>query len=102
MIAFTPHTGAVTALGFSPDGARLVSVSSDGAMKVWDASNFGPTGLVWQVEKAHRLGMNHAQYAPDGSVIYTGGSDAHARGVVKAWRATDGELRTRTDPTEHP
>jgi WD40 repeat protein len=102
MITFMPHTESVTALGFSPDGARLVSVSNDGGVKLWDVSHLGPSGLVWQVEKAHRLGLSHAQFAPDGTVIYTGGSDGFSRGVVKAWAAADGELRARTDPEAHP
>lgn len=102
MIAFTPHTASVTALGFSPDGTRLVSVSSDSSVKLWDVAHLGPSGLVWQVEKAHRLGISHAQFAPDGSVVYTGGSDGFSRGVVRAWAATDGAPRGHTDPQAYP
>ena len=102
MITFTPHTASVTALGFSPDGSRLVSVSNDASLKLWDVSRLGPSGLVWQVEKAHRLGLNHAQFAPGGSVIYTGGSEGFSKGVVKAWNAANGTLRAETDPKEHP
>jgi WD40 repeat protein len=102
MIAFMPHEGPVTALAFSPDGTRLVSVGGDGALKVWDATRLGPTGLVWEVEDAHVSGISHAQYAPDGSVIYTGGSDGFTFGVVKAWGAERGDLRAQTDPNVHP
>ena len=104
MITFLPHEGPVTALAFSPDGARLASVAGDGALKVWDATRLGPTGLVWEVEDAHAhtAGISHAQYSPDGSVIYTGGSDGFHFGVVKAWAAADGSLRGQTDPTAHP
>jgi WD40 repeat protein len=102
MIAFLPHEGLVTALAFSPDGARLASVGSDGALKVWDATRLGPSGLVWAVEDAHVSGISHARYAPDGSVIYTGGSDGFLLGVVKAWGADRGDLRRQTDPNAHP
>src|SRR5262245_37419558 len=102
MIAFTPHTDSVTAMSFSPDGSRLVSVSSDGSVKLWDVARFGPGGLVWEIEAAHRLGLNHAQYAPDGSVIFTGGSDPLTGARVKAWAAADGKLCAQTDPREHP
>ena len=102
MIAFMPHEGPVTALAFSPDGERLASVASDGALKVWDAARLGPAGLVWEVDDAHVSGISHAQYAPDGARIYTGGSDGFMFGVVKAWGADRGDLCGQTDPNAHP
>lgn len=98
MIAFTPHAGKVTALSFSPSGARLASVSSDGSLKVWDVSRLGSGDPVWEVEKAHPFSVNHCQYAWSGAVVYTGGSD----GFLKAWDANDGRLVARTDPKIHP
>ncbi|VTR99678.1 (myosin heavy-chain) kinase : G-protein beta WD-40 repeats containing protein OS=Reticulomyxa filosa GN=RFI_22818 PE=4 SV=1: WD40: WD40: WD40: WD40: PD40 [Gemmata massiliana] len=98
MITFSPHTGKVTALGFSPDGTRLASVSSDGALKLWDVSRLGSSPPVWEVIDAHELPINHCQFAWSGAVVYTGGSD----GILKAWDARDGRLVAETDPQTHP
>ena len=41
--------GVVKGVAFSPDGARIVSVSNDGAIRVWDARTLKPlkpTGVV--------------------------------------------------------
>jgi WD40 repeat protein len=98
MIAFTPHAGKVTALGFSPDGTRLASVSSDGSLKVWDVSRLGSGAPVWEVQKAHESGINHCQFAWSGAVVYTGGTD----GILKTWNAADGAPVAQTDPDAHP
>jgi len=98
MITFTPHTSSVTALAFSPDGARLASVSNDGDIKVWEVAQLGSSEPVWEIAGVPGYGLNHAQYAPDGSVLYTGGSD----GIVRAWDARDGKLSKQTDPEAEP
>lgn len=36
---FRGHTSYINALAYSPDGSRLVSASSDGSVKVWDAKS---------------------------------------------------------------
>jgi WD40 repeat protein len=98
MIAFAPHAGKVTALGFSPDGTRLASVSSDGSLKVWDVSRLGSGAPVWEVPKADESGINHCQFAWSGAVVYTGGND----GLLKTWNAADGAPVAQTDPDTHP
>ncbi|MBM3980228.1 MAG: hypothetical protein FJ304_08075 [Planctomycetes bacterium] len=98
MIAFTPHRGKVTALAFSPDGARLASVASDRTLKVWDVARLGASDPVWEVPHAHAYGVSHCQYAWGGAVVYTGGSD----GLMKAWDAKDGAPVAKTDPNEYP
>ncbi len=98
MLAFTPHKGTVTALGFSPDGARLASVASDRALKVWDVSHLGSRDPVWEVPLAHGFSVSHCQYAWNGAVVFTGGSD----GLLKTWDANDGTPVAQSDPKAHP
>jgi WD40 repeat protein len=38
------HTGPVVGVSFSPDGARLASLGSDGKMRLWDVSGRKPLG----------------------------------------------------------
>lgn len=104
MITFTPHTGKVTALSFSPDGSRLASVSEDGSLKLWDVSRLGSDKPVWTVEEAHRGSINHCQFAWSGAVVYTGGGDGifGGVGILRAWDAKTGKLVAATDPKTHP
>jgi WD40 repeat protein len=98
MIAFTPHTGKVTALGFSPDGTRIVSASSDGALKLWDVASLGAGPPVWELENEGGWPINHCQFSWDGKLVYTGDTG----GLLKAWDAADGRLRAATDPVTYP
>jgi WD40 repeat protein len=98
MIAFTPHTGKVTALGFSPDGSRIVSASSDGSLKLWDVASLGSGPPVWEVDNERGWPINHCQFSWDGERVYAGDTG----GLLKAWGAADGRLRAATDPETYP
>jgi WD40 repeat protein len=37
------HTGMGWGVVFSPDGYRLISVSDDGTLKIWDATPLTPS-----------------------------------------------------------
>ena len=65
----TGHTGWVRAVGWSPDGSRLVSGGADGTVRVWEAGSgrllhtlTGHTGAVWAVG-----------WSPDGTRLVSGG-----------------------------
>jgi WD40 repeat protein/serine/threonine protein kinase len=74
---------------FSPDGARLLTSSSDqGAnVKVWDAA----TGrLSW--EARHGDGVGASTWSADGKTVLTGGLDQRVRSWVSASGAPAGEI----------
>ncbi|HOU12830.1 MAG TPA: BTAD domain-containing putative transcriptional regulator [Anaerolineae bacterium] len=82
------HTDAIYHLAWSPDGARLASVSQDGRVKIWDAAAgeecftlFGHSGAVGTVA-----------WSPSGKHLLTASYD----GTAKVWEP-DPSLLTITD-----
>jgi WD40 repeat protein len=64
------HGGPVTALDFSPDGRRLVSVGADGSVLLWDAGTGRLAGRLFQ----HGSGRVAAvELGPDGRQMVTAG-----------------------------
>jgi len=91
---FQGHTGAVSAVGFSPDGKRIVSgggkLNAGGEIKVWDAS----TGVELLSLKGHAFGVNSVCFSPDGQrIVSGGGEDVDRPGEVKVWDAATGKLQ---------
>ncbi len=76
------HTGALESVAFSPDGARILTSSDDGTVKMWDAR----TGTSWLQLEGSALG---AAFSPDGTGILTGSGD----NTAKVWDARSGRLR---------
>ncbi len=64
---------------FSPDGARVVTVSDDNTVRVWDAA----TGREIAALRGHRDSVNSAAFGPDGSYIVTASRD----GTAQVWSA---------------
>jgi WD40 repeat protein len=71
---------------WSPDNERVVSGTVDGTARGWDVKK-GET-VLGPIDTGHRW-MHAITYAPDGTVIATGGENKHA---VKIWHAKTGEL----------
>jgi WD40 repeat protein/serine/threonine protein kinase len=74
------HAGDIHSVDFSPDGARLVTASTDGTVRQWDAR----TGQ--EVERPydrHGALVNWAVYSPDGEWIASAGNDR----TIRVWRA---------------
>jgi WD40 repeat protein len=69
------HDGAVQTVTFSPDGKRVVTGSSDGTARIWDAA----TGQPLAVLIGHDGSVRAAAFSPDGRRIVTASEDKTAR-----------------------
>ena len=65
------HTGTVTALAFSPDGATLVSGSTDQTVRLWDVN----TKQHRNVFSGHTATVTTLVFSPDGSTLASGSWD---------------------------
>jgi WD40 repeat protein len=79
--ALVGHSYAVSRACFDPaDGRHLLSVSFDGAVRLWDARRWAPLALLH--DTALPLGCAHkAAFAPDGRAL----ACATARGYMALW-----------------
>ena len=69
---------AIDDAGFSPNGARVISASDDGTVRIWDSE----TGAVLAVLAAHDGPITSARFSSDGLKVVTTSSDLTAR----VWR----------------
>ncbi len=80
----TGHTGMVSSVVFSPDGARLASGGGgDGTVRIWDARTGAPIGKPLT---GHTGGVYSVVFSPDGARLASGGGD----GTVRIWDARTG------------
>jgi WD40 repeat protein len=63
------HTNALLDVGFSPDGARMLTINNNPDVNVWDTA----TGASLQVYM-HPKEPNCGAFMPDGKMIATGGA----------------------------
>jgi WD40 repeat protein len=77
------HNSLVYSVAFSPDGSRIVSSSTDNALRLWDAK----TGaLIGEPMHGHDGPVNSAAFSPDGSRIVSGSWD----NTLRLWDANTG------------
>ena len=78
------HEGRVRSVGFSPDGARLVSGSGDNTLRLWDAAS----GALLASLRGHEADVNSVSFSPDGARLVSGSYD----GTLRLWDAASGAL----------
>lgn len=78
----TAQSGFIWRVRFSPDGALIVSASTDGTAVVWTTD-----GTIVQ-ELKHPAGVTAAAFSPDGRTVATTSYD----GLLRIWNLEDGSL----------
>ena len=83
------HDGPVTAVAFSPNGARLATASSDNSIKLWDAA----TGQNYLTLTGHDSPVNDVVFTTDNAQVISAGEN----GEIMLWNADTGNrIITRT------
>lgn len=80
------HSSQIFHLEYSPDGAHILSVSSDNTVNVWDAK----TGLAIRNFAGHADVMTAAAYSPDGKWVAIAGLDDSTE-TIQFWNVETGE-----------
>jgi hypothetical protein len=76
------HTGEVKAVAITPDGARIVSGSSDKTVRVWDLRS----GHLERILEGHTDEVLAVAITPDGARIVSGGQDE----AMRVWNLDSG------------
>jgi WD40 repeat protein/serine/threonine protein kinase len=80
---FRGHTGTVRGVRFSPDGARLLSFSIDGTVRLWDRATWE---LLATLHEHHGADVSFGAFTPDGRRIVSATADGG-----RVWDAQSGE-----------
>jgi Flp pilus assembly protein TadD len=85
------HLDRVVSIDFSPDGARVVTASSDRTARIWDVE----TGRPLAGPLVHKDHVLSAQFSTDGKRVVTASDD----GTARVWDAQSGQ--PLTEPLRH-
>lgn len=80
------HSGPVSAVAFSPDGATLVSASLDKTLKLWDV----PSRKLLATLDGHSSSVTAVAFSPDGKMLASGSTD----NMLKLWDVPSQKLLT--------
>jgi WD40 repeat protein len=81
------HSGAVTGVSFSPDGASLATAGADGSLRWWNAS----TGLATRTAPGDSSPLTCVAFSPDGRFTAAAGADPE----IRLWDAATGRETKR-------
>jgi WD40 repeat protein len=84
------QNGAITALAWSDDGARIAVGGAAPEVNIYDAE----TGARTAVSKGHTAGIYTVAFSPDSAMLATGGFD----GMVRLYDARTGQLKKEFVP----
>ncbi len=87
------HDADVLHVTFSPDGKRIVSSSSDGTARIWDAES----AKEFSVLQGHSGAVRSASFSPNGRFIITRSADK----TVRLWDAGEGKLKSVLGDSDH-
>ena len=79
------HDDFVTAIRFSPDGSRILSLGTEGSAKLWDVAS----GRLLRTFSINGGAIETFAFSPDSKQIVTGSGDLNS---PKVWNAATGEL----------
>ena len=74
------HTGDVTAVAFSPDGATLASGGTDNKIRLWNVGTKEHRTAI----SAHSERVTALAYSPDGTILASGSTDD----TIRLWNPT--------------
>jgi WD40 repeat protein/serine/threonine protein kinase len=72
---FQGHSGTVSGVDYSPDGARLASSSDDGSVRLWDVA----TGQQLKCLALKKMDLPCVAFSPDGARLAVGCGDGTVR-----------------------
>ncbi|HCP99208.1 MAG TPA: serine/threonine protein kinase, partial [Candidatus Latescibacteria bacterium] len=75
------HSGAVTALAFSPDGQAFVSGGADHLITMWDSNQHLDRGVF----RGHQGPVWALAWSPDGKTLVSGSEDQ----TIRIWTPED-------------
>ncbi|KAG8725365.1 hypothetical protein FRC09_001169 [Ceratobasidium sp. 395] len=78
------HTGIVTSIVYSPDGAKIASASSDKTIRLWDVHE---GQMIGQPFEGHTDRVNSIAYSPGGEYLVSGSNDR----TVRIWEVGTGQ-----------